>query len=154
MWIMKRLNIDYKLGIWAAVVVILTTTLPRLAYSAHRQHGHHGFETTILISLIGLAIFSIVPPIVEGFIYRLLPTKIVRRFSKKDSVLIVILASLAVLFGIEHNSFIRTFGHITANTLYLVVFLQRGYWSSVATNGFANLIISLSARLFSLLILP
>lgn len=151
---MRKLNIDYSLGLWAAVIILLTNTLPRIAYFGHHRPSHHSPEVVVFISVLSLLIFAVVPPIVEGFLYRLLPTKIVRRFSKKDSTLVVILAVLAVIFGIEHRSLVGTLGHITANTLYLIVFMRRGYWASVATNGFANVIIFIVGRLFRILILP
>ncbi|KKR41231.1 MAG: hypothetical protein UW46_C0003G0040 [Candidatus Yanofskybacteria bacterium GW2011_GWF1_44_227] len=169
--ILNRMQMNYDIAMYGTLIILATSVLPRIAYHPLRPSHHHHPALMICAGMAAYILLSIVPAIIEGSLHRLAPAKIAtwiyqRResrvikalrvdkfFSTENDFIWLILAITAVLFSLGHRTWISTFGHVTVNILYAVVFMQKGFWPSVFTNTLANIIIGIVGILFSALIL-
>lgn len=138
----QTLRTGCKYGLLAFVVSAIITT------------GFHmaGQDPSDVIEakLTWFSIFTmiILAPVIEEFLFRFIPIKIVQRLTTNKIVRWTAIIGASVWFGSIHGSWEHIFIQGAAGIIFSLAFLKGGYWTSVTAHATVNTIVALILLFF------
>lgn len=145
----KGFRAEWRPAILAAIIILCSATLPRFFGRIHNAHDFDILRYLTMASMF-IFVFPIINALGDGVFGRLIPTWVIRKIFKKESVVIGIMITITVLWNIQHHLWIRSIGDVAVNLILLSVFFKKGFWPSVATGMIASMIVGVT---YSILVL-
>lgn len=86
----------------------------------------------------------IVAPLCEEFMYRLLPIRVVKKYTSDMRIIWLVIMLSSTLFGLAHGSLANIFVQGATGLVFGWIYLKGGYWAAVLTHALYNgLVISI-----------